>query len=52
MKPGHGAKCSQSKSENKLVFVDVYTKWCGPCKHKLKPYSHKKTRGILQCTFY
>lgn len=23
---------SKAKSENKLVFIDVYTSWCGPCK--------------------
>lgn len=23
---------AQAKAENKLVFVDVYTSWCGPCK--------------------
>lgn len=22
----------KAKSENKLIFVDAYTKWCGPCK--------------------
>ena len=22
----------KAKSENKLVFVDCYTTWCGPCK--------------------
>lgn len=23
---------AKAKAENKLVFVDVYTSWCGPCK--------------------
>ncbi len=23
---------SQAKSENKLIFLDAYTTWCGPCK--------------------
>lgn len=23
----------QAKKENKLIFVDVYTVWCGPCKY-------------------
>lgn len=23
---------ARAKSENKLIFVDVYTTWCGPCK--------------------
>ena len=22
-----------AKQQNKLVFVDIYTSWCGPCKH-------------------
>ncbi|HJA15496.1 MAG TPA: thioredoxin family protein [Candidatus Butyricimonas faecavium] len=22
-----------AKKQNKLVFIDVYTSWCGPCKH-------------------
>ena len=24
---------AKAKAENKLVFVDCYTTWCGPCKH-------------------
>ncbi|MCB0689140.1 MAG: thioredoxin family protein, partial [Saprospiraceae bacterium] len=23
---------SQAKSENKIIFIDAYTTWCGPCK--------------------
>ncbi|MEZ4908451.1 MAG: thioredoxin family protein [Saprospiraceae bacterium] len=23
---------SQAKAQNKIIFVDSYTKWCGPCK--------------------
>jgi thiol:disulfide interchange protein len=23
---------AQAKRENKLIFIDVYTSWCGPCK--------------------
>lgn len=30
----------KAKSENKLLFVDCYTTWCGPCKI-LKQYTFK-----------
>ena len=26
----------KSEEENKLIFVDAYTKWCGPCKRMAK----------------
>ncbi len=26
----------KAKTENKLVFMDCYTSWCGPCQHMLK----------------
>lgn len=26
------AQLEKAKSENKLVFLDAYTSWCGPCK--------------------
>ncbi len=28
--------CSVAKSENKLIFADVYTQWCGPCYNMAK----------------
>ena len=30
----------RAKSENKLLFVDCYTTWCGPCKI-LKQYTFR-----------
>jgi thiol-disulfide isomerase/thioredoxin len=27
------AVCAKAKAEKKLVFIDVYTSWCGPCKY-------------------
>ncbi len=32
------AALSEAKLDNKLIFVDVYATWCGPCK-KLKKYT-------------
>jgi thiol:disulfide interchange protein len=29
---------AEAKKQNKLIFVDVYAAWCGPCK-KLKKYT-------------
>src|SRR4051812_37943715 len=30
------ASLLKAKSENKLVFVDCFTVWCGPCKQMAK----------------
>jgi thiol-disulfide isomerase/thioredoxin len=27
------AVCAKAKAEKKLVFIDIYTSWCGPCKY-------------------
>ena len=26
-----------AKKQNKLVFIDIYTSWCGPCKQLGEP---------------
>ncbi len=28
--------CVKAKAENKIIFVDCYTQWCGPCKKMAK----------------
>ncbi|UKJ06778.1 thioredoxin family protein [Solitalea lacus] len=36
---------TKAKQENKLVFVDVYTSWCGPCKKMVAEVFPKKEVG-------
>lgn len=36
---------AQSKKEGKLVFIDCYTTWCGPCKHLAKEIFPQKEVG-------
>lgn len=38
---------SQAKKENKLVFIDVYTSWCGPCKKMVAEVFPRKEIGTL-----
>lgn len=35
----------KAKKENKLVFMDCYTSWCGPCKHLAKTVFTQKEVG-------
>ncbi len=36
---------AKAKKENKLIFIDVYTSWCGPCKLLKKNTFPDKTLG-------
>lgn len=36
---------TQAKAENKLLFVDCYTSWCGPCKHMTNNVFPQKEAG-------
>ncbi|GAB3910417.1 hypothetical protein GCM10028803_50240 [Larkinella knui] len=36
---------AKAKAENKLVFLDAYTSWCGPCKMLQKNVFTKKEVG-------
>lgn len=43
---------AKAKSENKLVFLDIYATWCGPCK-KLKSttFSNKEVGDLFNNEF-
>lgn len=39
------AALKKAKAEKKLVFVDCYTSWCGPCKQMMKNVFAKEEAG-------
>ena len=41
------ALTAKAKSENKPIFVDFYTNWCGPCKNMERTFFPDKAAGEL-----
>lgn len=42
----------QAKAENKLVFIDIYATWCGPCKMlKKNTFTDKKVGDFFNKNF-
>lgn len=37
----------KAKIEGKLIFMDCYTSWCGPCKQMEPMFSHKRRLVII-----
>ena len=35
---------NKAKTQSKLIFVDAYTTWCGPCKMMVKNTSKKRLK--------
>lgn len=42
----------QAKKENKLIFLDIYATWCGPCKRlKATTFSDKEVGSFYNAHF-
>ena len=42
----------KAKEENKLVFIDVYTSWCGPCKKMVaEVFPRKEVADVFNASF-
>lgn len=43
---------SKAKSEHKLIFLDIYASWCGPCKMlKRQTFTDKTAADYFNTTF-
>ena len=49
---GIKAVFQKAREENKLVFMDCYTSWCGPCKKMLKEVFSRKDIGEYMNTHF
>lgn len=38
--------CAKAKKENRLIFLDAYTSWCGPCKMMSEQVFTRKDVGL------
>jgi thioredoxin 1 len=46
------AAIKKAKAENKLIFMDAYTSWCGPCKAlQAKVFPDKKLGDFFNANF-
>ena len=42
----------KAKAENRWIFLDAYTSWCGPCKMMAeKVFTRAEAGGLLQYPF-
>ena len=37
--------CAKAKAEGKMIFIDCYTSWCGPCKRMAREIFPQKVVG-------
>lgn len=43
---------AKAKNENKLVFIDIYTTWCGPCRMMAtETFTQKKVGDVFNTSF-
>ncbi|MBA3901373.1 MAG: thioredoxin family protein [Bacteroidetes bacterium] len=43
---------TKAEKENKIIFLDIYATWCGPCKRlKAKTFSDKEVGGFYNPNF-
>lgn len=46
-----GKKPYNCKKRNKLIFLDIYATWCGPCVLKQTPFQTKKLEQFYTKNF-